>query len=59
MVILWIIGAIFLALIVIVPLIERFGPRLSQENMGKLSRLIFPLLAILLISQLLFYVFAK
>lgn len=52
-----ILGVLFLTLIIIVPLIERFGPRYTAEESGKLSRFIFPLLAILIVVQLIFYFF--
>ncbi len=57
MVVVWILAVLFLALIVIVPLVERFGPRMSDENIGKLSRWVMPLVALLLVMQLLWFVF--
>ena len=59
MTVLWILLALFTALIIIVPLIEKFGPQVSNESMGKMSRLIFPLIAILLVAQLIFYYLGK
>lgn len=53
----WILGALFLALIIIIPIIERFGPKVSNENTNKMARYILPLVAILLILQLLSHVF--
>lgn len=53
MTVLWILLALFLALVIIVPLLERFGPRLSDVELGKISRWILPLLAISLVAQLL------
>lgn len=57
MVVFWILGALFLALIIIVPLIEKFGPRMSKEEIGKIARYILPLAGLLLILQLLAYIF--
>jgi len=57
MAVVWILGVLFLALIILVPLIERFGPRMSNEEQSKLSRYILPLLAVGLVLQLLFYMF--
>lgn len=59
MVVFWILTVLFVTLIVLVPLIEKFGPRLSQENIRKTSRLVLPLMAVLLIVQLLFYAFGR
>lgn len=44
---------LFGALLVLLPLVERFGPRYSPEKMAKISRWIWPLLMILLFTQLL------
>lgn len=53
MVVFWILITLFVALIVIVPLVERFGPRMSDQSVSKLSRYILPLVALLLVIQLL------
>lgn len=45
-------GVLFLALIVIVPLIERSKMRISAQAAGKLSRWIWPLVMIALVLQL-------
>ena len=52
-----ILGALFLALVIIVPLVERFGKRHSDEELSKLTRYIFPLIGVLLVLQLLRYLF--
>lgn len=52
MVVVWILGILFISLIIIVPLIERFGPRMSQESLAKMSRWVLPLVALLLVVQL-------
>ena len=43
---------LFGALLILLPLIERFGPRYSPEKMAKISRWVWPLLMILLVTQL-------
>ncbi|MFC3120135.1 hypothetical protein [Agaribacter flavus] len=52
-----ILGVLFLALIVLIPLIEKSNLSISQEKAGKISRFILPLLAIALILQILMMVF--
>ncbi|MFT5839109.1 MAG: hypothetical protein ACI9UT_001611 [Flavobacteriales bacterium] len=47
-----ILGVLFIALVVIVPLIERSNFRMSTEQMGKWGRWILPLLVIMVIIQL-------
>lgn len=53
-----ILGILFLALLIAVPLLERFGKRSSPEEVGKLSRFIFPLLALLALLQTFRYFFS-
>lgn len=55
MTVLIIIAILFIALVVIVPLIERSNFRMSGEQMGKLGRWILPLLVIMMIIQLVMY----
>ena len=55
MTVLIILAVLFIALVVIVPLIERSNFRMSGEQMGKLGRWILPLLIILAIIQLVMY----
>ena len=57
MTIFYILGALFLALIIIVPLLERSKTRISPENLGKISRWILPLLVIAIVIQLIRYMF--
>ncbi len=45
-------GVLFAALFIIVPLIERSKMRVSPETAGKISRWIWPLVMISLIIQL-------
>ncbi|GGF53075.1 hypothetical protein [Alteromonas lipolytica] len=52
MTILYIIGILFLALVVIVPLLEKSNWRMSGQDMSKLTRWFWPLLMILLVAQL-------
>jgi uncharacterized membrane protein len=47
-----ILAVLFIALVVIVPLIERYNFRMSTEQMGKWGRWILPLLVIMLLIQL-------
>lgn len=48
-----IIGILFLALIILVPLIEKSNMRVSEESSAKISRWIYPLLIISVIAVLL------
>jgi hypothetical protein len=50
-----ILAVLFIALVVIVPLIERSNFRMSSEQMGRMGRWILPLLAIMLIIRLIMY----
>jgi hypothetical protein len=52
-----ILGVLFVALLVIIPLVEKSGMRVSPETTAKLSRFIWPLLIIALVIQLLFFAF--
>ena len=47
-----ILGVLFIALVIIVPLIERSKFRMSSGQMGKLGRWILPLLVIAAIIRL-------
>lgn len=55
MTILIILAVLFIALVVIVPLIERSSFRMSSEQMGSLGRWILPLLVMSLIIRLVMY----
>jgi len=46
--------SLFVALIILVPLIEKFGPRFSNEQLSRYQKFIWPLLIILIITQLLY-----
>ena len=52
MTVLIIIGVLFIALVVILPLIERSNFRMSSEQMGKFGRWILPLLVVMMVIQL-------
>ncbi|WP_371195893.1 hypothetical protein [Glaciecola sp. SC05] len=52
-----ILGVLFLALFIIIPLVEKSGLRVSSETSSKLSRIILPLVAIMIIIQIFMYVF--
>ncbi|MFL0802138.1 MAG: hypothetical protein K6L81_00345 [Agarilytica sp.] len=53
MVVLKILGILFLALIILVPLMERFTKPMKDEEVSKISRWVIPLVALLLVVQLL------
>ena len=55
MTVLFILAVLFIALVVIVPLIERSNFRMSNEQMGKYGRWILPLLIVMGIIRLLMY----
>lgn len=46
------IGVLVLALFIVVPLVERFGPRPSPEQTQKISRWILPLVGLSLVLAL-------
>ena len=52
-----ILAVLFLALVVLVPLIERFGSRDQPQDYSSLSRWILPLMAILIVLQMIGYFF--
>ena len=49
-----ILGVLFLALIIVVPLIERSNMRISSETASKVARWIWPLIMLSLVIQLIF-----
>lgn len=54
-----ILGILFIALIVIIPLIEKSNMRVSDETSSKISRFIWPLIMVMLIVQLFMLAFAS
>ncbi|MDP4536114.1 hypothetical protein Q3O60_07940 [Alkalimonas collagenimarina] len=52
-----ILAVLFLALFLLVTVLEKFGKRHSNEELNKITRFIFPLVAIVLVVQLLVMIF--
>ena len=52
-----ILTVLFVALIVILPLVQKYAPKSEARNDANLTRLIFPLVAVLLVMQLIRYYF--
>jgi len=52
-----ILAVLFLALIVILPLVEKYAPKEEGRNYGNLTRFIFPLVALLIVAQMIRYYF--
>lgn len=52
MTVLIILGILFASLFIVIPLLERSKMRMSDENLQKISRWIWPLMMILLVAQL-------
>jgi hypothetical protein len=52
MTVLIILGVLFASLFLVVPLLEKSKWRMSSEDIGKISRWIWPLMMILLVAQL-------
>jgi len=53
-----ILAVLFLALVVILPLVEKYAPKGEARNYGNLTRFIFPLMALLIVAQLIRYYFS-
>lgn len=47
-----ILGVLFLALFVVIPLVEKHGKKHSPEELSKLSRWIMPLMGLILVASL-------
>ena len=56
MTVLYILAILFLALFIVIPLIEKSNLRMSEETTAKFSRWIWPLVMILIIVQLLMFI---
>lgn len=52
-----ILAVLFLALIIILPLVEKYAPKGEERNYGNLTRLIFPLMAVLIVVQMIRHYF--
>lgn len=48
---------LFATLFVVVPLVEKFSQKGEPQNYDKLSRFIFPMMALLIVLQLIAYLF--
>jgi uncharacterized membrane protein required for colicin V production len=46
--------SLFVALIILVPLLEKFSPRMSNEQMSRYQKFIWPLLVILIVIQIIY-----
>ncbi len=47
-----ILGVLFLAMVILIPLLEKSGKRMSDETTAKVSRWIFPLLIVAILVGL-------
>ena len=52
-----ILAVLFVALIVILPLAEKYAPKGESRNYGNLTRFIFPLMAVLILAQMIRHFF--
>lgn len=52
-----ILTVLFVTLIVVLPLVEKYAPKDDGRSSGNLSRFIFPLVAVLIIAQIVRYYF--
>ena len=52
-----ILAVLFVSLIVVIPLIEKYAPKSEGQDYSKLTRWIIPLMILLLVAQLLRYAF--
>jgi hypothetical protein len=52
-----ILAVLFVALIVILPLVEKYAPKGESRDYGNLTRFIFPLLAVLILAQMIRHFF--
>ena len=52
-----ILGVLFLSLIILVPLVERYASKGEAKDYSHLARYIFPLIALLIVLQILNYYF--
>ncbi|WP_417516749.1 hypothetical protein [Marinobacter sp.] len=52
-----ILAVLFLSLIVILPLVEKYAPKDEGRSYGNLTRFIFPLVALLIVAQMIRYYF--
>ncbi|EBA01095.1 MULTISPECIES: hypothetical protein [Marinobacter] len=52
-----ILAVLFVALIVILPLVEKYAPKGESRDYGNLTRFIFPLMAVLILAQMIRHFF--
>jgi hypothetical protein len=52
-----ILAVLFVALIVILPLVEKYAPKGEPRDYGNLTRFIFPLMAVLILAQMIRHFF--
>jgi hypothetical protein len=48
---------LFVALIVILPLVEKYAPKGESRDYGNITRFIFPLMAVLILAQMIRHFF--
>jgi heme A synthase len=53
-----ILAVLFLALIIVIPLVEKHAPKEQGQDFSKITRWIIPLMLVLLVLQLLRHMFA-
>jgi hypothetical protein len=52
-----ILALLFVALIVILPLVEKYAPKGESRDYGNITRFIFPLMAVLILAQMIRHFF--
>jgi len=52
-----ILAVLFVALMVILPLVEKYAPKGESRDYGNLTRFIFPLMAVLIVAQMIRHFF--
>ncbi|AFP29847.1 hypothetical protein [Marinobacter sp. BSs20148] len=52
-----ILAVLFVALIVILPLVEKYAPKGESRDYGNLTRFIFPLMVVLILAQMIRHFF--
>lgn len=52
-----ILAVLFLALFIIIPLVEKYAPKGEKQDYGRITRWILPLMALIILAQALRYYF--
>jgi hypothetical protein len=52
-----ILAVLFVALVVILPLVEKYAPKGESRDYGNITRFIFPLMAVLILAQMIRHFF--